>query len=68
MPRREGPIIKGGGVSRPDHMDDDEWAEYKRTAEYAHEVSYVADEDVPDYDDMQDEGPPEEVDEDGDDE
>jgi hypothetical protein len=24
--------------SKPEHMDADEWAEYKRTAEYQHDV------------------------------
>jgi hypothetical protein len=37
--RAAGTIIHGGGVSKPDHMDADEWAEYKMGAEYAHEVS-----------------------------
>lgn len=37
----QGSIIRGGGVSRPAHMDNDEWGEYHMSAEYAHEVSYV---------------------------
>lgn len=46
-----GSIIKGGGVSKPEWMDDDEYSEYKMSAEYAHEVSYVSDSmfDEPDY-------------------
>lgn len=36
----EGSIIEGGGVSQPEWMDDDQYAEYKVTSEYAHEVSY----------------------------
>lgn len=47
-----GSIIKGGGVSKPEWMDDDEYQEYKMTAEYAYEVSHVSDSefDEPDYD------------------
>jgi len=37
--RAAGTIIHGGGVSKPDHTDADEWAEYKMGVEYAHEVS-----------------------------
>jgi hypothetical protein len=36
-----GSIIKGGGVCRPEWMDDDQWGEYRMSSEYAHEVSYV---------------------------
>lgn len=32
------------GVSRPGWMDDEEWSEYRMTAEYAYEVSHVPDE------------------------
>jgi len=48
-----------GGVSRPSHMTDDEWEEYKRTAEYAHEVSHIPDSDFepPDDDGKDEEGP-----------
>lgn len=42
-PKRDGSIIKGGGVSRPEWMDDDEWGEYRRSAEYAYEISHVSD-------------------------
>lgn len=45
-----GSIIKGGGVSQPEWMDDDQYGEYKMTAEYAYEVSYVGF-DEPDEDD-----------------
>lgn len=47
---RDGSIIKGGGVCKPEWMDDDQYGEYKMTAEYAHEVSYVGF-DEPDEDD-----------------
>jgi hypothetical protein len=46
----DGSIIKGGGVSQPEWMDDDQYSEYKMTAEYAHEVSYQGF-DEPDEDD-----------------
>lgn len=39
-------------MSKPDWMGPEEYGEYRRTAEYAHEVSHVGMEDVPDYDDM----------------
>lgn len=47
-----GSIIKGGGVSQPEWMSDEQYAEYKMTAEYAYEVSHVSDSefDEPDYD------------------
>jgi hypothetical protein len=45
-----GSIIKGGGVCKPEWMDDDQYGEYKMTAEYAYEVSYVGF-DEPDEDD-----------------
>jgi len=35
-----GSKIEGGGVSRPEWMDDDQWGEYRMSAEYASEVSY----------------------------
>ena len=48
-----GSIIKGGGVSRPEWMDDDRWGEYRMGAEYAYEVSHNDSQfDEPDYDDM----------------
>jgi hypothetical protein len=49
-----GSIIKGGGVSKPEWMNEDEYSEYKMTAEYAHEISHVNDSefDEPDYDDV----------------
>ena len=48
-----GSIIKGGGVSKPEWMDDEQYQEYKMTAEYAYEVSHISDSefDEPDYDD-----------------
>lgn len=48
-----GSIIKGGGVSRPEWMDDDQWGEYRMGAEYAYEVSYQGF-DEPDDDDLYD--------------
>lgn len=47
---REGPIIRGGGVSKPSHWDDDQWAEYKMSAEYASESRHVS-YDEPDFED-----------------
>jgi len=47
----DGSIIKGGGVSRPEWMDDDEWGEYRMSAEYAHEVSYQGFDEPDDMDD-----------------
>jgi hypothetical protein len=46
----DGSIIEGGGVSKPEWMDEDQYSEYKMTAEYAHEVSYQGF-DEPDEDD-----------------
>jgi hypothetical protein len=37
----DGSIIEGGGCSQPEWMDNDQYGEYKMSAEYAHEVSYV---------------------------
>jgi len=37
----DGSLIKGGGVSRPEWMDNDQWGEYRMSADYAHEVSYA---------------------------
>lgn len=44
-----GSIIKGGGVCKPGWMDNDQYGEYKMTAEYAHEVSYVGFDEPDDY-------------------
>jgi len=57
---KEEPIVKGGGISKPAHMSDDQWAEFKRTPEYQNEVSRVADPDEPD--DRQDEPPDDDLD------
>jgi hypothetical protein len=49
--RYTGPYIPDSpGVSRPGWMDDEDWAEYQMSPEYAYEVSYVPDHDP--YDDM----------------
>lgn len=50
----DGSIIKGGGVSRPEWMDNDQWGEYRMSAEYAHEVSYVGFDEPDDYDEYYD--------------
>ena len=46
----DGSIIKGGGVSKPEWMDNDQYSEYRMSSEYAHEVSYQGF-DEPDEDD-----------------
>jgi hypothetical protein len=46
----DGSIIEGGGVSRPEWMDDDRWGEYRMSAEYASEISYVGFDEPDDYD------------------
>lgn len=43
-------IVKGGGISQPDWMSPEEWEEFKRTAEYAAEVSHVSIPEPDDYD------------------
>jgi hypothetical protein len=48
-----GSIIKGGGVSRPEWMDNDQWGEYRMSPEYAYEMTHNDSQfDEPDYDDM----------------
>ncbi len=37
--QRDGAIIKGGGVSKPNWMSNERYQEYRRTPEYAHETS-----------------------------
>lgn len=55
---REGPIIKGGGVSKPDFWDEDQYAEYKMSAEYASECRHVGcDSDLDEWDDVCGGGP-----------
>lgn len=49
-----GSIIKGGGVSRPEWMDNDTWGEYRMSAEYAHEVSCQGFDEPDDYDEYYD--------------
>ena len=44
-----GSIIRGGGVCKPEWMDDEQYGEYKMSAEYAHEVSYVGFDEPDDY-------------------
>jgi hypothetical protein len=51
----EGPIIKGGGASKPEGWSPEEWAEYKTTEEYRHEVT--RDDNYPPEPDESDPGP-----------
>ena len=47
---KQGSIIKGGGVSKPEYWDNDQYAEYLRTTEGYHELTRISDPDEPDDD------------------